>query len=49
MDCKAWVANEALNFFVCLDLPENGLNKFALDRPKQQCFPLEDEVVFLVA
>ena len=49
MDCKDWVCNEALNLLVCLDLPEYGLSKLSLREPSQQCFPLEDDVVFLLA
>ena len=49
MDCKDWVCNEALNLLVCLDLPEYGLSKLRLGGFSQQCFPLEDEVVFLLA
>ena len=49
LDCKDWVANEVLNFLVCLDLPEHGLSKLGLSRFRQQCFPIEDEVVFLLA
>ena len=45
MYCDSNVSNEFFNFFICHDLPDNGLEKLILDDFKSPCFPLEEDVV----
>ena len=49
LECKSWVANEFLDVLTCYDLPEQGLDKLTLSSFRENCFPLEKEVVTRMA